>query len=377
MVGGTMHRVIALPLACCLLCSALVVVTACKSTTEPETPRTSPLSLELIAFDAVVAPRRDRPFIAGESIHLDLSVRGGRAPYEVQVATKLGDPRLAAASATLETNAQVHTSAGLELTLGSEVLSGTYALTIRMSDQDGKSASISSEEFQVLGKDAAVHPPAAPPLHARVVDIAGRSRRTFYQGESIAIRATLAVPQDIAVAIVAPDERDFMPKQRYSASDINIDIPLLVPRLARLGSYRVDLATADDQASIDIQIAGTSFPKADAPVLTDLQMYGGPTLRIPQTALLTRGEPLRIEAIVGGIKDAATARLRLRSRVGKEVASLDFPAMTPAATDPAARILFSGSWTPAVSLTRGRHMLELEIEEAGRVSTLYREVVLQ
>ncbi len=377
MVGSTMHRAIAVSLAGCLLCSALVLVTACKSSEPSESARTSPLSLELVAFDAVVAPRRDRPFIAGETVHLAVSVRGGRPPYDVQVVTKSGDPRLAAASVTVDAPSQEQTTAGLELTLGSEVASGAYALTLRMSDQDGRSASISSEEFQVVGSDAPVHPPAVAPLHARVVDVAGRARRTFFQGEAIAIRATLTVPQDIAIAIVADDERAFMPTQRYPAGEINISIPLIVPRLARVGSYRVDLATSAEQASVPLHIAGTSFSQAESPVVTDLVMYGGPKQRIPQTALLTRGEALRIEAVVGGIETQATARLRVRTRVGKLVASHDFPPIAPADTDAAARSLLSGTWTPDLRLARGRHMLELEVEESGSVSTLYREVVLQ
>lgn len=372
-----MHRVIVHLLACLAPCSALVVGAACQSRGPAEELHTSPLSLELIAFDAVVAPRRDRPFIAGEAVHLDLSVRGGRPPYEVQVATRTGDPRLATASATLEANPQIQTSAGLELTLGSEVISGTYALTIRMSDQDGKSASITSEDFQVVGKDAPLQLPAQPPLYARVVDVAGRARRTFFQGESIAIRATLAVPKAIAIAIVAEDERAFMPKQRYPAGEVAIDIPLRVPRLARVGSYRVDFATEDEQASVAIQIAGTSFAPAGSPTLTNLEIFGGQRLRIPKAALLVRGEPLRIEAVVGGISAQASARLRLRTRVGKQVALHEFPAITPADTDASARALLTGLWTPDPSLARGRHMLELEVEEAGKVSTLYREIVLQ
>ncbi|MCP4449110.1 MAG: hypothetical protein GY811_27820 [Myxococcales bacterium] len=229
----TMLRGLALLVAANLLYGLPLLAFGCKDKNQEATPAPPPLALKLVAFDSALGPRGARPFVAGETVHLALTVRGGRAPYEIQVATRAGDPRLAAASATIQAGSEREISAGLELTLGSEVPSGTYALQIRITDEDGKNSSIAPAAFEVVGSDELLQPPAEPPLHLRVVDVAGRARRTFYQGEAIAIRATLASPEDLAIAIVASDEHPFMPKQRYPAGPVNIDLPLRVPRLAR------------------------------------------------------------------------------------------------------------------------------------------------
>lgn len=372
-----MQRNLALYVAVGLLGALLLSNPGCRKKETASRHDEPKLELELLAFDSSHGPRGERPFISGEKVHLAIRVRGGKAPYELQVATSAGDPRLASASTTVEAKTSAEISAGLELALGTEVPTGTYALTIRVSDDAGTQASLSTESFGVIGSDAPVHPPAEPPLHLRVVDVAGRSRRTFFQGERIAIRATLTVPKDIAIAIVAEDERPFMPAQRYPANATQIDLPLQVPRLARVGSYRVDMATEDEEASVRIDVAGTEFGPASKPTISKLTLYGGPSLRIPQTAVLQRGEPLRIEAIVGGLRARGDARLRLRNRVGKEVVRHEFPAILPTDADPSARTMLEARWTPGADLGPGRHMLEIEVEEDGEMSTIYREIVLQ
>jgi len=335
------------------------------------------LTVEILAFDSATAPRASRPFIAGEKVFIALSIRGGEGPFDAQIFTKSGDPRLASSSTTFESEPSTETAAGLEFPLGAEVPSGDYVLAIRISDHNGLSAIAKSAPFAVLGSNAPQPPREDNALQLKIVDVAGRARPQFYQGEAIEVRATLPSAEDWAIAIVAEDDRQFVPKQHYKGGDTEIFLPLQVPRLARVGRYRVDIATRDGQASVPLNIVGTEFPAAEKPIVTALHLYGGPKQRIPQEGIFDRGVPVRVEAIVGGVSQRASARLRLRTSIGKQVDLLEFPRIEPADTAPTARSLISSFWTPSPTLTAGRHTLEIEVQEADNVSTIFREILIR
>jgi hypothetical protein len=266
---------------------------------------------------------------------------------------------------------------GMDLRLASEVPSGSFRLLLRASDNEGVGASVSSEPFQVVGSDAPLASPVESAASLQVVDVAGRRRARFYQGEKIHIRARVPPGESVAVTILAEDERPFMPTRNYQPKEDRIDLPLQIPRLARVGIYRVMLATGSSESSAPIEVTGKSFAPVRTPVLEELRLLGGKDFRVDRKGALLRGEALRIETRVGGIRQRARAQLRLRSRAGQVVARAELGEIVPSDPHPAARSMLSATWTPEASLLRGRHNLEVEITEGDEVATVYREIVLR
>lgn len=357
-----------------------LALVACKSEGDSAAPvasdeQAAPLRVELLAIDTKIAPRGERPFIAGEQLVLTLRVAGGTAPYELQLLTSKGNPRLASGAVDIEAQlASVETA--VEVATHSEVESGNYGLAVRVNDAQGRGSLVRSEPFEVVGMDAPLAEGGDNPLALRVVDVAGRARASFYQGEEIHLRALLPTLTPVAVGIVADDEREFMPVRSYQPADLRVDIPLMVPRLARVGAYRVDAATDTAQASVPLRVVGRSFPAQTQLALSELVVRGGADLRAPRAGLLKRGETLQVEALAAGIRSEATAELRLRDRASKIVARVELPRIVPADLHPEARVLVSGTWTPAEDLLPGRYTLELELSEGDRVAALYREIQL-
>ncbi len=341
----------------------------------PASKATQPLRVELLALDAQIAARGTRPFIAGEKALLTLRVEGGVPPYALQILTTQGNPRLASGSLDIEARWSTLEMA-VELDLYSEVQSGSYGLGLRVTDAEGASSDARSQPFEVVGRDAPRSTSSDKSLALQVVDVAGRPRASFYQGEAIRIQALLPSPQEVALAIVAEDERAFMPVRRYQPEDVRLDMKVLVPRMARVGHYRVDLATEALNASVPLAIAGREFPAQTQLGIGELAILGGPNLRAPRPGVLLRGEALWIEAIAGGIHERANAKLRLRDRAGKIVSSLDLADVTPADPHPQARSLVSGRFEPQADLLPGRYTLEVELSEGDQVAVLYRELEL-
>jgi len=358
--------------------AALLVLGACKSDAAGPATTGPALSLALIDLDAALGRREGRPFIAGEKATITLGVRGGQAPYDVQVTTQVGSPAFASGSTRVEggvPDGGRETTVGMNLQLGSEVPSGTYQVLVRVSDALGNSAMAVSQTLQVVGAGAELAPPPEGPFQLRVVDVAGRRRLHFYQGEAIHIRAKVPLGETIAVGITADDDRAMMPVQTYEQLDPFTDLPLRVPRLARVGVYQVRFASQEHNSQVPLVVIGRQFRSALKPVLEDLKLLDETGLALKST--LTRGKPLRLEALVGGVKTLADAKLRLRDRAGQIVAHSSLDAVVPADPHPEARTLLTGAWTPVPSLLRGRHVLEVEISEGDEIATLYREVVVQ
>jgi hypothetical protein len=352
---------------------AVAVTLQCKAKSEPET-RTGPrLQLEILSLDTSAAPRDGRPFIAGEDARITIKVAGGQPPYDLQLATSLGEPTLANASTRVETTLADAIEVAMDLRLSSEVPSGSYGLLLRVTDQEGIGASVRSEPFDVKGNDtpqAALDP---SPLQLQLLDVAGRRRASFYQGEAIRIQAQVEVGTEVSVAILAQDDRPFMPLQRYEATSPVFALDMRIPRLARIGIYRVQVAGQ----SVPLHVVGKNFKPARVPVLEELSLLGGKDQHVPRGASLLRGEALRIEARVGGVQSRARASLRLRTRAGQVVAKAELGEIAPTDLHPAARSLLSETWTPPSTLSRGRHTLEIEVIEGDELATLYREVVLR
>ncbi len=359
-----------------LLLAGLVSL-QCKAKNTPAAPPESDLHVEILSWDTSFAVRDDRPFIAGEQARMTLKVEGGVPPYDLQLATSLGEPTLANGSTRIESTTAGASEVAMDLKLASEVPSGSYGLVLRVSDSEGVAASVLSEPFEVIGKDA---PEASLDLgraHLQIVDVAGRRRASFYQGEQIQIRALAASGTRVMVGIFASDDRPFMPMQEYEVKETHFELSLQIPSMARVGEYRVHFAGPDLQASAALHVTGVRFSPARTPVLEKLALRGGPDFRVPRGAVLKRGEALRIEARVGGIQQQAKAILRLRSRTGQVVSHAELGALVPNDPHPAARLLLGAEWTPGPDLPSGRHVLEIEISEADELATLYREIVLQ
>jgi hypothetical protein len=356
---------------------ALVATLQCKGKGEPETKTGPKLHLEILSLDTSAAPRDGRPFIAGEDARITLKVEGGQPPYDLQLATSLGMPTLVNASTRVETTIAEAIEVAMDLRLSSEVPSGSYGLLLRVTDQQGIGASVRSEPFEVKGNDTAQSPLDLSPLQFQILDIAGRRRDSFYQGEAIRLQARVEVGAQVSVAILAEDERAFMPMQRYEATSPIFVLDLRIPRLARIGSYRVQVSDAKSETSVPLRVIGTKFKDAKTPVLEELSLFGGKDQRVPRRASLLRAEPLRIEARVGGIKSRAQSSLRLRTRTGQVVARAELGEIVPSDLHPAARTLLSAAWTPRATLSRGRHTLEIEVIEGDELATIYREVVLR
>lgn len=352
---------------------AVAMTLQCKAKSEPNTKTGPKLQLEILSLDTSAAPRDGRPFIAGEDARITIKVAGGQPPYDLQLATSLGNPTLANASTRVETTLTDAIEVAMDLRLSSEVPSGSYGLVLRVTDQDGIGASVRSEPFEVKGNDAPQAALDPSPLQLQLLDVAGRRRVNFYQGEAIRIQARVETGTEVSVAILAQDDRPFMPLQRYEATSPVFALDLRIPRLARIGNYRVQVA---DQ-SVPLQVVGKNFKPAKVPVLEELSLLGGKDQHVPRGASLLRGEALRIEARVGGVQSRARASLRLRSRAGQVVAKTELGEITPTDLHPAARSLLSETWTPPPTLSRGRHTLEIEVIEGDELATLYREVVLR
>jgi hypothetical protein len=364
------------------LCALVALTLHCKSEAPPEATHSSTLQLEILALNTEATPGNERPFIAGEEARLTLKVQGGQPPYDLQLATAAGAPTLANAATRVEADpAKASPSeameVGMDLRLASEVPTGTYALLLRVTDHEGVGASVRSDPFEVIGVDAPVVSPAESKAQLKVVDVAGRARASFYQGEGIHIRALVNAGEEVAVGILASDDRPFMPVRKYTAAQAQFNLSLRIPRLARPGDYRIQFATKTAEASVPLRVIGATFGRAKTPVLEELLLLGGKDFRVPRRATLRRGEEIRIEARVGGIYKQSKALLRLRTRAGQVVAHAELGDILPSDPHPAARSMLTATWTPAETLSRGRHVLEIEISEGDDLATLYREVVLR
>lgn len=365
------------------LCVLIALASALQCRSEPpeKTEHRANLRVEILAIDASAAPRDGRPFVAGEKAHLTLRVQGGEPPYDLQLATTLGSPTLANASTRVEATSNEAIEVGMDLRLASEVSTGSYGLLVRVTDQQGIGASVRSEPFELVGSDAPLALPLLSPIESpmqlQIVDVAGRARASFYQGEEIHIRAHAEIGESVAVAIVASDERPFMPVREYRVEERPLDLRLRIPRLARVGNYQVQLASRDSQGSVPLRVVGTSFGATQSLTLEELKLLGGQEFRVPRQAALRRGEALRIEARVGGVRERAQARLRLRTREGQVVAKVELGDLVPSDPHPTARSMLSALWTPSEALARGRHVLEIELIEGDDLATLYREVVIR
>jgi hypothetical protein len=365
----------------CLVASAAVSA-QCKGDPPAEKTSGSNLQLEILSIEASAGARGERPFIAGEKARITAKLQGGAPPYDLQVATAIGSPTLANASTRVEIPERRDDEGeamevGMDLPLASEVPSGRYGLLLRVTDNEGIGASVRSEPFELIGSNAALAPPIESTTQLQVVDVAGRARARFYQGEEIHIRALVVPGETVAVTILASDDRPFMPMRSYQSQEARVDLPLRIPRLARVGSYRVVLATKSSEAAVPLEVIGEVFAPARTPVLEELQLLGGKDFRVARKGALRLGEPLRVEARAGGVHARARARLRLRTRAGQVVAQAELGEIVPSDPHPAARSMLSATWTPDASLIRGRHVLELEITEGEELATLYREIVLR
>lgn len=351
----------------------------CKSKAPAEVTQESSLKLEILSIDPSAGARDGRPFVAGEEIRITLRLQGGVPPYELQLATATGSPALASASTRLESTAGQDEAieVGMDLRLGSEAPSGAYDLLLRVTDNEGVGASVKSEVLTVIGRGTPLAPPSQSANQLQIVDVAGRARPEFYQGEEIQIRARVSPGESVSLTLLAADERPFMPTRQYQPKGTQLNLPMRIPRLARVGSYRVLLVTGSGKSSVPFEVVGKAFAPVQTPILEELRLLGGKDFRVPRKAGLRRGETLRIESRVGGIHLRGRVQLRLRTGVGQVVAQAELGEIVPSDPHPAARTMLSATWTPDATLTPGRHNLELEITEGDEVSTIYREIVLR
>ncbi len=356
---------------------ALALTLQCKAQAEPDTETGPKLQLEILSLDTSAGPRDGRPFIAGEDARITIKVEGGNPPYDLQVATSMGAPTLANASTRVETTAVDAIEVAMDLHLSSAVPSGSYGLLLRVTDQDGIGASVRTEPFDVQGNDTPETAVDLSPLHLQVLDVGGRRRESFFQGEKIRLQAQVASGTQVSVAIVAADDRPFMPLQRYEATSPLFALDLRIPRLARVGQYRIQVALQGSQSSVPLHVVGKKFKSTTVPVLEELSLLGGKDLHVPRAASLLRGEALRIEARVGGVQSSARVVLRLRNWTRQVVVHAELSEIVPSDFHPAARTLLSAEWTPPTTLSLGRHMLEIEVMEGDRLATLYREIEIR
>lgn len=363
-----------------LAIAAVLLALSCREN-ESSPPRASKseraLRVEILDVDAALRPRGDRPLIAGEALRLALRISGESPPYEVKVITSSGDPRLAEGTTRIgDAQSETPVESALELPLHREVPSGHYGLAVHVSSAKGAGLA-RSEPFEVVGTGAELLPePAAPPF-LEVVDVAGRRRKEFFAGESLRVRARFDGDTRVAVGIIADDDRPFMARASYQLDSGVLDMPLSIPRLARPGHYEVAVASKKHEVTSPLVVTGKPFPPAGKLGVDALTLYGGPDHRTRRKGILTRGEPLRIEARVAGAKKKVKLLVRLRTRTGSVASENDLAAVDVRDADPRARFFATGSWTVPSSLRPGRHTLEIEILEGDHVATLYREVLVR
>jgi hypothetical protein len=118
-----------------------------------------------------------------------------------------------------------------------------------------------------------------------------------------------------------------------------------------------------------------SYSPTDRLLVDALFFYGGESFLQPFEGELERGQKLRVDARVGGVKQAVDWELRLRSARGAW--QHRFARATFAAMKPEERHYVSGEVVIDKTLAPGRYSLELEVREGDWVSNLYRQIVVR
>ncbi len=348
----------------------LLLITNCKNeTTSPS--QTAPLQVAFIHLDTLAFPKGDRPYIAGEVLHATVEIHGGSPPFEIQLMTIKGDPKFTNTSWQFERTLGIAQSGGKTQT-NSEVASGRYQLAVRVSDHSGQAKLAHSEVFEVIGKPAHSSE-IAPYSGVSVIDIAGRTRPAFHQGEVLRIRIPPKNNTESTFSIIRADGT-ILTSGAFAPQSASALLPL--PRLLRPGIYRIQFEEAAANVVGEFRILGRQFEARSSPAIETIALYGGPA-NLLKTTHLSPGQPLRIEARMAGLKGPAELFLRIKTATGNPVYSQSLPPVSPKEVTPTARTIYSTAWTPGGSIPRGKYSLELTVDELGTRSTLSIDVDVQ
>lgn len=340
---------------------------------------TPPRIVEL-SIDAANRPRDGGPLIAGEEARVELRIHGGAPPYQITLRARPDGAGAPALEAHTEVRPDEPNAGGVEVATRASIepaaASGSYRLEVEVADRTGARAHAAPQSFSVIGAGAALLPaPEAVPF-VDITDAGGRRRASFIRGEELSLHAQLAQPAPTKATVRVRDPAGELVGERNDLpvdADGNLSLSFPVPRLARAGTYEVEV-TADSAPPLRGRLAvdGPAFPPATRLVVDDLHIRGGADGRSLRRGRLRRGETVLIEARVGGARNAPVAILRLPDGSETEISSASV-----ASPAPDKRIFLRGQWRVPGTMPAGRSRLELEVTDGDDVSTRYRDVLIE
>ncbi len=345
-----------------------------------EPPEETAPRILAVSIDAANGPRDGGPLIAGEQARVELTVRGGVPPYQLSLRAVSGGAGAPAIDATSELRPTDSSASGIEVATRAAIAksapSGSYRLEVEVADRTGVRAKAAPQSFAVIGAGAPLQPAPEEAPFIDITDAGGRRRASFVRGEELDVRARLARPGPARATVRVRDPEGELVGERENLpvdADGNLSLRFPVPRLARAGSYEVEVTaarTAPLRASLAVD--GPPFPPASHLVVDDLHIWGGRDGRSPRRGRLRRGESVVIEARVGGARNTPIAILRLPDGSETEISRARV-----ASPSPSKRIFLRGKWRVPSSMPAGRSRLELEVTDGDDVSTRYRDVLIE